>query len=516
MKKYDRAFELNQCNVEHFPSDKYAMWSQVEIVKSHIRDGNDAAADAAFDKLLTVFSQQATLPKGVYQIAMRYNKSRKPDKALALHQYNVEHFPSDMYTMWSQVEIVKSHIRDANDAAADAACDKLLAAFSQQPTLPLEIYQLAMKFKKAGKEDRAFQLHQYNADHSSKDDMYTMWSQVEIVKSHIRDGNDAAADAACDKLLAAFSQQPTLPLEIYQLANKYDRDDKASQLYQYAITIDRSSTEEQAIWAQSAMIRSYHALGDDAAAEAAVDKLLANFSDNPLIARVVWEVGRYYHGLKKYDKASRLYQYVIDNQSKNEYAMRAKASMIQLNILLGNEAAVEIATKKMIADFNNHPDLSSVIFRTAEQIAQQYYSKARAERSEGHDEQAKIYCRKFIALREKIITELPPSAEYTPQAYYCLASCYSQESGEDDKAIEYYQKLLKNWPDFNYRCSSYAWFGIACCYEKLEKSGRIPTSEAAGQICHACEKLLTNYPDTNPHMIQNTRDLLKRYQVSKQ
>ena len=469
----------------------YTMWSQAEIVKSHIRGSDFATADAAFNKLLTVFSAQETLPKEVYQIAMRYNESRKPDKALVLHQYNVEHFPSDMYTMWSQVEIIKSHLRDADDAAADAAVDKLLAAFSQQPALPKEIYQLAMKFRKAGKEEITFQLHQYNADHCSKDDKYTMWSQVEIIKSHIRDADDAAADAAVDKLLGVFYQQPTLPLEIYQLADKYDRDDKASQLYQYAIAIDNCSTEEAAIWAQAAMIRSYHALGDDAAAEAAVDKLLANFSDNPLIARVVWEVGRYYHELEKYDKASQLYQYVIDNWSKTEHAMWAKADMAKLNILLGNEAAVEAALDSLIADFNDHPDLPEVVFV----IGEQYYNEARYIKGDPNlpEAEAKEHFQKTLTIWNRIIMELPQSnPTVTANAYYFSARCYRQ-LGEYENAIEYYQIVVDNWPDYQYAWG--ALFKVGRIYEKMKKSRLISKSQADAEIKAAYEQLLEEYPN---------------------
>ncbi len=216
----------------------YAMRSQAEIVYSYLRKGDDATADAAIDKLLTVFSDQPTLPKEIYQITERYKRLRKYDKALVLHQYSVEHFPNEKYAMWSQVEIIYSHIRDGNEPAANAAFDKLLKVFSSQPTLPKEIYQVAMKYNESKRNDKALELHQYNVEHSSKNDMYTMWSQVEIIKSHIRDGNEPAADAACDKLLAVFSKQPTLPKEIYQLANTYSnagRNDKAGWLYQYIL-----------------------------------------------------------------------------------------------------------------------------------------------------------------------------------------------------------------------------------------------------------------------------------------
>jgi tetratricopeptide (TPR) repeat protein len=74
-KKYDKALELHQYNVKQFTPDKHAMWSQVEIIYSLIESGDAAAADAACDKLITVFSEQETLPKEIHQVAMKYSGS---------------------------------------------------------------------------------------------------------------------------------------------------------------------------------------------------------------------------------------------------------------------------------------------------------------------------------------------------------------------------------------------------------------------------------------------------------
>jgi len=235
-KKYDKAAELHQYNVENFTDDVYAMWSQTEVVYLNINSGDDTAADTAFEKLVTLFSSQPTLPKEIHQIAMKYNSSERYDKALDLHQYNAEYSSKDnMYAMWSQVEIVKSRIHDANDTAADAAYDTLLSKFSNQPALSKEVYQIADLYSKAQRNNKAAALHQYNVEHLSKDDIYSMWSLVEIVKSHFRNSNDTAADAACDILLAEFSQQPAFPIEVYQIAMRYKksgRPEKAFQIHQ--------------------------------------------------------------------------------------------------------------------------------------------------------------------------------------------------------------------------------------------------------------------------------------------
>jgi len=163
VEEYERAEQVHRYNVANYPHDTYAMWSQVEIVYSYIDRGGDAAA--AYDRLLAVFAAQPTLPKEIYQIAKRYQDSGKQNKAIELYQYNVERFPSDMYAMCSQVDIIYSNIDRKDNTAADAAFDKLLALFAEQPALPKEIHQIAMKYSGSGQAEKAYSLHQYNVEH---------------------------------------------------------------------------------------------------------------------------------------------------------------------------------------------------------------------------------------------------------------------------------------------------------------------------------------------------------------
>jgi len=318
-KKYEKAIEINQYNVEHFPKDIHAMWSQMNIIRYYISNGNEPAADAAFNKLITIFSQQPTLPEEVWRLAKMYSGLKRDDKAFEFYQYNVEHFPKDIHAMWSQMDIIRAHISNGNEPAADAAFNKLLTVFSQQPTLPEEVWRLAKMYSGLKRDDKSFELHQYNTEHFSKD-IHAMWSQMDIIRAYISDGNEPAADAAFNKLLTVFSQQPTLPEEVWRIAKMYSglkRDDRAFELYQY--NVGHSPKDIHAMWSQMNIIRAYITDGNEPAADAAFDKLLAVFSDQPTLPNEVYRIadlygqtGRYNKANGLYKKALQLYQYVID------------------------------------------------------------------------------------------------------------------------------------------------------------------------------------------------------------
>ena len=416
-KKYDKAFELHQYNIQRYPNDMYAMWSQVEIIYSHIKEGDYVAADTAFNTLLTAFSQQPTLPKEIYQIAMRYDELNRYDKAVGLHQYNAERFSrDDMYAMWSKVEVIKSHFRKKDDAAVDAAVDSFLTAFSKQPAFPKEVYILAKRYYELERYDRTMKLHQYNAEHSSREDMYTMWSQVEVIKSHIRQKDDAAADAAFNRLITEFYQQPTISKEIYEVADEYGRAGKK-------------------------------------------------------------------------DKAEQLYKYVVNDFPGSTGEMWVKASIARLDIKLGNEAAAGEMLNNLTSNFRENSGLPQLIFR----IGEEYYSKASQLEDEGLTTEARDNLEKSLAIWKRIIEELPKSNPMiTAHAYYSSADCY-RRLAQHSKAVEYYQMVVDNWPDFEYAWN--AQFTIGLIYEGLKKSGDISKSEVDMKIRAAYEQLLERYPD---------------------
>ena len=313
-----------------------------------------------------------------------------------------------------------------------------------------------------------------------------------IAKSNIALGDEAAAEAAVKKLLSDFSTDKSLPAAVLGIAATYRKSaryQKAIELYQYIL--EQWPDDEVSIHAQKGIVNSNIALGDEAAAEAAVNKLLTNFNDNPLIARAVWDTGQYYRESKKYEKANEFDRYVIDHWPKSEYVMWAKMDMAKTDIGLGNDAAVEKTIDILIADFNDHPELSTAIFI----LGEEYYNKAFNTKGDPNSPDAKPeeYYRKALAVWERIIKELPdPNSTIAAHAHYFSAVCY-RRLGRCEKAIEYYQKIVDNWPDYEYAWN--ALFLIGRSYEDLKESGVISKSQADPKIKAAYEQLLEKYPD---------------------
>ncbi len=465
----EKAVPLYQYNVDYFPEDANALLSQVEIAYFHIKQKDDAAVDAAVDKLLTTFSEQAGLPRKIRDVGVKLYRNKMLEKALELHRYNVERYPEDKYAMWSQVEIASAYIRDPNATSeADAAVSKLLSAFSEQVSLPREIRQIANKYNKAGRPEKALQFHKYNIE-NFPDDANAMWSQVDIFNSYIADGNNpAAADAAVEELLRVFADNAKLAKAVRNVArtyNKSGRSDKAMELWMR--NIDNSPNNVNAMLSQMDIIYSYIDPndGNDAAVDSEVEKLLTVFGDEPSLPQKVHFIANRYRKIGKYERAIHFYELVGETWPEDKLALTSRVEIGKLHIELGNDEATQAIIDGLIADYKEHPALPRAVFR----IGEKYYNQALSYKKDALEAKMKEHFAKAIAVWERIITELPESG-ITPRACYLLAHCYLR-LGAYEYAIEYFEKIILNWPDCEYARQTGPLVGY--CSRRLERSKRI-------------------------------------------
>jgi len=319
---------------------------------------------------------------------------------------------------------------------------------------------------------------------------YAFQAQKNLAILYVAWDKQPQAEAALQKLLADFSKHEGIAQAVHDIAYQHRlsrKNEKANQLDQHVI--DNWPESDYAVLAQMDMAKYYVDQGD-VAAEAAVDKLLADFPDSPFMARAVHDVAQHYSLSGKYQKANELYQHVIDHWPKAEHAILSQIGIAETNVLSliesGNDTAIEATLDSLIADFNDNPGLPETVFV----IGEKYYNKAFRYDKEGLDTKARDSFTKAIVVWGKIITELPESIA-TAWAYNFGADCY-RRLGQHKKAIEYYQKVVDDWPDYEH--ASYALFSIGHIYEDLKKSGAMSKSEADSKTRTVFQQLLEKYP----------------------
>ena len=499
--KHVKAGEIYNYVVNSWPETEHGMWSQVGLVVSNTCLGNDNAAQTAFEKLCFEYSGHKLVSKAVCFVADNYRKLQRNEKAREHYQYVLANWPDAEGALWSQMGLAILNVRLGDYDATNAAVDKLRADFSRDERMATAACLIADEFRKLEKHEKAREHYLYVVN-NWPDAEYVLWSQMGLVISNIRLGDYDVAQAATNKLRADFSRDERMATATCLIADEFrklEKHEKAREHYQYVV--NNWPEAEYVLWSGMGLAISNIRLGDYDVAQAAANKLCADFSDDGRMARAGCLIADEYRRIKKHAKACELYQYVVDNWPNTEFAMWSQMGLAISKNLLDNDNGAAIAAEKLHDNYSKQTNLPSAVF----QIGESYYNQAFLKESEGPRVQAKDYFRKAITEWEKIIKELPESIT-TAQAYYFSGYCYARLN-EFGKAIQYYQKVVDDWP--KYELAWHAQLRIARCYNILATSGGISKKYAVPKIRQACQKLLNNYPKSEG--VEEANELLEHW-----
>ena len=488
LQKHEMADRLDRCVINHWPATEGAMWAHVDLIRSDIDNGNLIAAQVNADKLITDFSDKENISTLVHDIAYYCRQSQKHEMANRLDRRVLERWPSTESAMWAYIDLsIKSNIDSGNLIEAQTGIDKLLANYSDNKHLPDAVRSVANHYRWVDQSKKADELDRRVVNTWPVTES-AMLAQVDLIRSDIDRGKDNAAKTGADKLLANFSGQEHIATAVHGLAyycREKQKFDEADRLDQHVL--EHWPSTEGGMWAYIDLsIKSNIDSGNLIEAQAGINRLLTDYSDQVHISNAIHTIPSHYRNRGEYKKAKELYQYVIDSWPDSDSVVLAKVDMAVLDISSliseGRDDEVLAAVDKLLVDFKDNPGLSWSTFT----IGEEYYNKAVKE--EDKDKSQKQY-QMAVMVWQKVIEKFPTS-DITALAYDFSASCYNR-LGQYQKAIECYRQVVDNWPGYQYAWN--AQFLIGRNYEQLKKSKAISGLEADGRTQVAYEKLLEKH-----------------------
>ena len=528
VKKYDKALEIHSYVADTWGDSAKAIDAQAGIARVNIALGREEAAEAAIEKLVADFSENEDIADTVDEVADEWRDAKKYDKALELYKYVVNTWPESEQAMGSQAEVAKLYIELGDDPNAKAAVDKLMADSSDNNDIADALDEVADEWRDAKKYDKALELYKYVVNTWPESEQ-AMGSQAEVAKLYIELGDDPNAKAAVDKLMADFAGRDEIADVVDYVADEY-RDvkkyEKALELYKYVVNTWPES--EQAIGSQGCVVRIYIERGDDPNAEAAVDKLIADFSANPDYPTALYEVVERYEKAGKYEEAKRVSEQIRSQDAKSSEGGPAQLDVGKADILalitLGDDPNAKAAVDKLIADFSANSDLAVALYEIAakyetaaeyeeakslyQRVIQQDANSTQAQRAEldirkvevlslmrsGDDANSMKATNKLIAdfnehpyLPEAVfltaeqlfyarkyrpaidlwglIFEEYPESRLRSKIPFLLATCH-ERLGDKHRATEYYKQVVEEYPDSKYAYRACNRLGIL--FKKLQ------------------------------------------------
>jgi TolA-binding protein len=435
--------------VTGYPGSDYSLEAQKKLVMLYKHE--QPQAKAAFQELTTTFSTHEFLAKKIYDIAMYYQETesyKKYEMIKLLCQYILDNLPNSEYAMWAQSKVAMSNVVLGDESSAQAAFNALISRFSEHEYVEKAAYDVAHQYNAAGNYDGAASIYQrvVNTWPPAKN---LMWTQVEMAHSYISRDNDAIAQIAIEILFDNILSREFIPGALYDIAQHYGRVKKHERArYVYQRVIDMVPSDYYSMWSAMGVAMSSISLDDEVAAQAAINKLNSDFSENERLCDAVHAVAVQYDAAGKYDKAEQYYQYVLEHWPNHDHhAIWTRVEWAHLNI-----------------NFNQKSKATTII-----------------------DE-----------LVAKLKAGLPVYS-YWPtvagEAYCHAAGCY-KKSGEYTKAIECYKKVVDDYPTHRNACLSQC--SIGDCYDGLKRSGTMSESEADLLMEQAFQAAVENYADRSP------------------
>ena len=127
--RHERAIELYRYIADTLPESDMALPARMNVVISNLELGKDIEAQAATYKLVADFAVHPDLPDVLYHVANEYQGHQIHKQAQTLYKYIVDNLPKSEYVILSRCGIILSHIGLGNNAAAQAAIDRLILDF---------------------------------------------------------------------------------------------------------------------------------------------------------------------------------------------------------------------------------------------------------------------------------------------------------------------------------------------------------------------------------------------------
>jgi tetratricopeptide (TPR) repeat protein len=333
-------------------------------------------------------------------------------------------------------ELIGLYVEHDKPVEAEATYEEMLANYSEHEGLAKAVDHVADSYREEKEYEKARELYRYVVDTWPYAD-HTIGSHRGVVQTSIALGDEAGARAAIDKMAADYAENDDAGQKaaglVDRLADEYRKSrnyERARELYE--LVVETWGGSEQAAQSQSGVARCCILLGDDPNAEAAIEKLMADYPNHKRLARAIDQLADTYGKLGRAEKARELYQYVVEHCADANYVTESQKGLVLADMALGEDANAAAGVEKLATDFAGREELPNALL----EIARKY------ERAKSYEEAKGIY--------ERLIEQEPDSLEAgDAELNIAKVDVLSViESGDDRKAQEALASLISDFNDY--------------------------------------------------------------------
>lgn len=542
-KRYSEALGVYQEVLKQWPSSEVGLQAQRGVVQANILLGDESNAQAAFDEMVSEYGRHSGIAEAIYSIGRCFGKTGKYERAVEFFEYVEQNWPASQMVVWSKMgsvvagagldsnsaveaamgklqargisvadaRVVVLHLGDfcrylveIDDRREPVTINKLLGDFQQQDARAA-VDHMGDLYRDTRKYDKAAELFECVADTWAQSSR-AIESQSNIVKMYISIGDEPNATAHFDNLISKFGEDEGIAAAVENVAQEYLEFGSTQKAYEkFKYIIEHWPGSGRAVWAKTGMVMSRIRAMDFEEAEAELWELLDKYSMDKELPAGMHEIVEEYRNVGAYDTGRELFGWLLENWQQGDKTMlELQVGVALQSIRLRELDKAAAAVDKLIADYNDNPNLAKGLF----QIAEEYYMEGFRHENQGLVAESKYYFAQAVNVWEKIIADMPESEYAAEGSLHCGDACCIL--GEYDQALWLYQHLVDNWPQHKY--APHAQFLVAHTCQDLINRGIMPEAEAMPLIRQAYDRILADYADSE--MAERAKRWFKIYNGS--
>jgi tetratricopeptide (TPR) repeat protein len=482
-----------------------------------VNSGKSDDANTAVDKLIAAYVNNAHLASNLVDTAGQYVWDRKYDGANRLYQAIIDKDPNNPLAAKARLGLARLNvltlIEEKNYPLAQQQADSMAVDFNSEPDLPVALFHIGKEFTWQHRDSEAKDVLAHIAVQTLPDSFskeVQLWSARANVCSLISKATDTEVVAATDKLMSDFAGDSGLAEAVYWISKEYewkkgtttDRTswyDTPNSVYQKLMQqFSDTPYGQDAQWDQKRLayrMKIFKLISEpnQAATDAAVETMITDLKGRPELAgELYWIACGYEEQPDKGPQAEQMYARIVKDCPGTDEASRAALDVRRRvfgDVLdSGDVNSAYALLDNFIAGFKQNLYLGDCLGR----ITIGCYKKASELRDQNQPDKAMLYHRVCADVWERIQKNNLSITSDLVYLYFYSAANYD-EMGRWLDAINNYQKILDNWPEFESICGVQA--AIGGCYEGLRDRGSMPKEAANPLIKQAFKAVLANWPD---------------------
>ena len=458
--KWAQARELYEYCLKNWPQSEDAMRLELYVAMATIKLGEYEKADQAIDSLASTYADNPEIGSELTELADAYGSQNKWAKARELYEYCLTNWPQSEDAMRLTRYVARATIKLGEYEKADQAISDMISTYGSDPKIGSELTELADDYATDRNYEKAASLYTQVVDTWPASEG-AVPAQTRLARMYIEIGDYTNAAQATEKLKKNFATAPNIAAAIEDIGDMYQLNYSQREAYAaYKYVLEQWPTFERAIWVQTKAIFAQVRLKNLDQSEAELSNLLNDFTDHKDLAAMIHEVVEEYRNAGLYEEGRGLFEYILENWTQDEATnLELQVGLALQSIKLKELDKAQTAVDKVIADYNDHPNIAKGLF----QVAEEYYY-------------ARNY-RESINLLETIKSSFADEAFPTKvEVPFVLGACHERLK-EYDEAIAYYSEQLERYPKSKFAVAASYQIGMIYMDNTYENENAIQSFE---------------------------------------